>query len=274
MLVGVDWSAESFQALDWAAAEAAARGSRLTVCHVLRHEPADVPLPDQVLHQILDRGQALLDDAVDRVRSVDQALPVADRLECGRVAESLVELARAAEEVVLGGRGVGGFYRLRLGSVAVQVATHAVCPVTVVRGERGTEGVVIGVDGSESGRAALDHGFRYASQHGLTVQALHVYPPPMPLPRMGYPPAPVDHRESALHLVTDSLRPWAAKFPDVIVEPTVVAGHPASVLAEASRGSTLLVVGSRGRDGFAEVLLGSVSQALLRHAHCPVTIAR
>jgi len=275
LLVAVDSSTESLQALDWAAGEAAARVGRLTVCHVLRYQPVDVPLPDRLLHQIIDRGQNILDDAVDRVGAANPGLPVEGRLECGHVAEVLVDLAGAAEEVVLGAHGIGGCYRLRLGSIAAQVATHAVCPVTVVRGQAGSMGVVIGVDGSESGRAAMDYAFSFADRHDLTVQPVHAYQQPMPLPRMGYPPVPVERiRESALRLVTDTVQPWIAKYPGVPVEPTVAPGHPASVLAEASRGSTLVVVGTRGRGGFAEALLGSVSQALLRHSYCPVTVAR
>jgi nucleotide-binding universal stress UspA family protein len=75
-------------------------------------------------------------------------------------------------------------------------------------------------------------------------------------------------------MVAATVEPWTAKIPDVRVEPIVAAGHPASVLFAASRGSALVVVGSRGRGSLAGALLGSVSQDLLRHSHCPVTVAR
>jgi nucleotide-binding universal stress UspA family protein len=60
----------------------------------------------------------------------------------------------------------------------------------------------------------------------------------------------------------------------VPVRRTIAVGHPAGALLAASAGSTLLVVGSRGHGGFAGMLLGSVSQAALRHARCPVAVAR
>jgi nucleotide-binding universal stress UspA family protein len=75
-------------------------------------------------------------------------------------------------------------------------------------------------------------------------------------------------------MVTQVLAPCAAKFPDVAARPTVVVGQPAGALAQASRGSALLVVGGRGRGGFTGRLLGSVSQAVLRHAYSPVAVAR
>jgi nucleotide-binding universal stress UspA family protein len=58
------------------------------------------------------------------------------------------------------------------------------------------------------------------------------------------------------------------------METSIEEGNPAKVLIERSKGADLMVVGSRGRDGFAGMLLGSVSQHLVAHAHCPVTIVR
>jgi nucleotide-binding universal stress UspA family protein len=58
------------------------------------------------------------------------------------------------------------------------------------------------------------------------------------------------------------------------MQTSIEEGNPAKVLIERSKGADLMVVGSRGRDGFAGMLLGSVSQHLVAHAHCPVTIVR
>lgn len=274
IVVGVDGSPEALPAVDWAAREAVARHCPLTVCHVLRFRRVEVRLPDELLHQVIDSGQAIVDGAVERARAVDRTGPVVGRLECGGVAEALLGLADSAVELVLGARGGGGFDRLRLGSVGGQVAMHAACPVTVVRAPAGSTGVVVGVDGSDQSRAALEYGLRFAAEHQLPVQAILVHPwAAVPLPGIGYPVVdPQTAQDTGQQLLHDAVAPLVAKFPEVVVEPTVVSGHPAGVLADASRGATLLVVGSRGHGGFTGLLLGSVSQAVLRHAHCPLTI--
>ena len=274
IVVGVDGSPEALLAVDWAACEAVARRCPLTVCHVVRFRRVEVRLPDELLHQVIDSGQAIVDGAVERARVADRAGPVVGRLECGGVAEALLGLADSATELVLGARGGGGFDRLRLGSVVGQVVAHAGCPVTVVRAPAGSTGVVVGVDGSDNSRAALEYGFRFAVEHQLPVQAMYVHPwAAVPLPGFGYQLVdPQTTQDAGQRLVDDTVAPLAAKFPEVPVESTVVSGHPAGVLADTSRGATLLVVGSRGHGGFTGLVLGSVSQAVLRHAHCPVTI--
>jgi len=80
---------------------------------------------------------------------------------------------------------------------------------------------------------------------------------------------------------TDELRAMAEtvaglgeKYPDVQVEQRLRQGRPAKVLAEASQGAALVVVGSRGHGGFKSMLLGSTSRSLLHHAQCPVLIVR
>ena len=79
---------------------------------------------------------------------------------------------------------------------------------------------------------------------------------------------------TARELLADAVAPWALKYPAVEVEITVVDGSAASALVQASKGAALVVVGSRGHGGFTGLLLGSVSQALLRHADCPVAVVR
>ena len=70
------------------------------------------------------------------------------------------------------------------------------------------------------------------------------------------------------------LEPWREKYPDVRLLAEAVPGHPGHLLAVASQHAALVVVGSRGRGTLTETLLGSVSQAVLHHAHCPVAVLR
>jgi nucleotide-binding universal stress UspA family protein len=85
--------------------------------------------------------------------------------------------------------------------------------------------------------------------------------------------APENHL-AGRELLADAVAAWSLKYPRVEVETTVVDGSPAWALIQASKGAALVVVGSRGHGGFTGLLLGSVSQALLRHADCPVAVAR
>jgi len=71
-----------------------------------------------------------------------------------------------------------------------------------------------------------------------------------------------------------SLAAVRAEHPGLTIETRVVEGHPAPVLVEASRSADLLVVGSRGRGAFAGMVLGSVSEHCVSHAHCPVVVFR
>jgi nucleotide-binding universal stress UspA family protein len=80
--------------------------------------------------------------------------------------------------------------------------------------------------------------------------------------------------EDETRLLAESLAGWRERFPDVVVEQRVVRGRPARVLLDAAEDAQMIVVGARGRGGFTGLLLGSVSQAVLRHAKCSVAILR
>lgn len=75
-------------------------------------------------------------------------------------------------------------------------------------------------------------------------------------------------------LLAEALAGRMERGPGIAVEHRLVRGGAREALIEASRGAGLLIVGARGRGGFAGLLLGSVSQALLHHAHCPVAVVR
>ena len=277
VLVGVDRSECGQQALDWALEDAVARGSGLTVVHVVDlSRVADVPLSAQLVDAAAREGRRVLDAAVGRSRRARPGLEIGSRLATGTPAGELLLLAADADQVVLGSRGRGGFASLLLGSTAAQVSAHATCPVVVVRGSVTAGGpVVVGVDGSDRSEAALDYGFAHAARHGLPLRALHLYPNYATM--LAYPMPPPDRdrvRDSAERFLGQAVDRWSTKHPDVPATYLVAEGTPAHRLAEASEDASLLVVGSRGHGGFAGLLLGSVSQAVVRHAHCPVAVAR
>ncbi|MFF7236704.1 universal stress protein [Streptomyces collinus] len=134
--------------------------------------------------------------------------------------------------------------------------------------------VVVGVDGSPSSYEALRWAVRYAGLVGGTVEAVAVWELPGLYGWSG--PAvdmDVDEEETRQKMsqeLADVLGAQAAGS----VRSHVVHGNAADVLLRAAEGAEALVVGSRGRGGFARALLGSVSQHVSQHASCPVVIVR
>ncbi|GAA2229107.1 MULTISPECIES: universal stress protein [Kitasatospora] len=134
--------------------------------------------------------------------------------------------------------------------------------------------VVVGVDGSPSSGAALRWAVQQAGLIGGAVDAVSAWEPPV---AYGWNAPVVDtslDEENARRLFTDELREVLGEECPVQVHPRLVLGNPAAVLLDAAVGAELLVVGSRGRGGFARALLGSVSQQCALHATCPVVIVR
>ncbi|HEY6744197.1 MAG TPA: universal stress protein [Mycobacteriales bacterium] len=283
VLVGVDESDCSQVALAWAAADAAARRAPLTIATVVDlPRLADIPLSTEVVDTAQRSAQRRLDAAVARAREGAGGVPVQSRVLTGDPAAELVRLATGAEEVVVGSHGTGRLGRLLIGAVGSRVAEHAPCPAVVVRGRPAGGPVVVGIDSSPDSEAALEYGFTYADRHGLPLVALHVYTPGaviypvMPFPA---PPYPVEEelariRAEAVRTAEQGVGTWMEKYPEVDSRTDVAEGGAAQKLVEASRTASLLVVGTRGHGGLAGMLLGSVSHAVLRHAHSPVVIAR
>ncbi|MGZ4475937.1 MAG: universal stress protein [Nocardioides sp.] len=194
-------------------------------------------------------------------------------------APSVLERADESSVIVLGSRGHGRWASTFVGSVSQHVAQHAPCTVVVVRepSDPDEKSVVVGVDGSDGGRPALDFAFDYASANGVPVTALYVSE--SALARLGRrherPMSPEDSELAAAEpLVTEALKPYTDKYGDVTVRHELVSGSAVRSLADASEHAGLLVVGSRGRGAFESLLLGSVGQGMLHHARCPVAIAR
>lgn len=140
--------------------------------------------------------------------------------------------------------------------------------------------IVVGVDGSDSSRSALEWAYDEAAHHGASLTVVTTWhPPALPMtPPYGSIP-PDDYgdqpRRQALALLERFTSELVPKDPAVDVRMSVEEGqNPAKVLIERSQEADLLVVGSRGHGGFAGMLLGSVSQHLVAHADCPVVVVR
>jgi len=138
--------------------------------------------------------------------------------------------------------------------------------------------IVAGIDGSESSASALRWAIRQAALTGATVDAVIAWHYP-DLATSGMAVGAIEpaygfFRENAEKIAADAVSSTLNPASDVPVHARVFQGHAAQVLLDASASASLLVVGSRGHGGFAEALLGSVSQHCVQHASCPVVVVR
>jgi nucleotide-binding universal stress UspA family protein len=201
-----------------------------------------------------------------------------------RILEAEAE-ARDASMLVVGSRGHGGFAGLLVGSVSEDLAQRPRQPLVVLRpsdrtrshdaGEgRGEHRTVVGLDGSSNSTIALQWALDNAARQGGSVDAVMVWPPPLP------DVAILLHDETDLIAraeqgARDALATQISEAGDasgVEVRQWLREGHPAQVLLEAAEGADLLVVGTHGLTGWARLGLGSISRAVLHHAHVPVAI--
>jgi len=284
VVVGVDGSPEADRALAWAATEAARRASELLVVHAYgwpeaeTHPPMGGPFADEVRQ----KAEALVAEAVATARRLAPGVTVRGEARPGQAAHTLVTASTTGATVVVGNRGRGGMASLLLGSVSQKVALHAHGPVVVVRGRTDTSSVtegdiVVGVDGSPQAQHALQAAFEEAVVHDAGVVAVRAYSllaATYSLYGVGYLEDPEQRWEAEMAALRDDVAVVAEKYPQVPVSHLAVEGHPGAVLAQRSATARLVVVGNRGRGGFAGLLLGSVGLYLIHHAECPVLVAR
>ncbi|MFJ8535433.1 universal stress protein [Streptomyces sp. NPDC093591] len=288
VVVGVDGSPSALAAVGAAAQEASLRGVELRVVHAflwpaMHAPPRPSPLGPLTgaLHETVER---IVADAVERARSQASGLPVSHAVVAGEASTVLQAQSRRAQLIVVGHRGYGGFAELLVGSTAVHLSAHARCPVMVVRGRPEPAGpVLVAVDGSPGGQRAIAFAFLEAVLRGTDLVALHAWSTWTDHGEhaLGRPVDVVDLvgdvdrlRQEEEQVLTEALAGQREQYPGVTVRPRLVRGRTRPALIEASANAQLMVVGARGHGGFTGLLLGSVSQAALHHAHCPVTVVR
>lgn len=282
VVVGIDGAGSAWDALDWAAAEAAARGCPLRIVHAF-HPPVPADpygvIPPMDLLTAHEAAQALLRHAATRAHRVVSDLPMSTQLVPGTAAHALLTDTPDAGLLVLGGRDRRGLRALLTRSLSARVAAHACCPVAVVRTQPGAGApacsaprVVVGVDGSAASAFALAHGLRAARRRGVPLVALHAWTPDPPADIEGFSAIPDQAEGTARRLLEDTVRPWTTASPDVAIISRLVCDEPGHALVTESRGAALLVVGAPQRGRLRHLLSGSTSRRALRHSHCPTTV--
>ncbi|MDQ0821083.1 nucleotide-binding universal stress UspA family protein [Arthrobacter sp. V4I6] len=136
---------------------------------------------------------------------------------------------------------------------------------------RAVKMIVVGVDGSEASIEALRYAVALAGPLSANVVALACWDAPPVYG--GYVAMGIDHFDvRAGEILRDAVEQALGPELPSTVETRLVQGHPRYALIEASRSADMLVLGRRGHGGFGGLLLGSVSSALVAHAHCPVLV--
>lgn len=276
--VGYDGSRQAWQALVWASDEARLRRLPLTVCHAWR---SPYPLREteaEVLATMKRNAQLVLDHGAAHARRAPGAPEVTTALTWGTGASALVAQSSAADLVVVGARGEGGFPDLTVGSTAVQVCTHARAPVIVVRRgihEVDRPRVVVGVDGSAASEAALGFALEEAALRRGTVRILCSWCDTGrgsgAIPFADADAGHDDERAAAArfqHLVA----PWLEKYRTVETTTSFVHTPPVETFLQAASDAHLIVVGNRGVGTAPETLLGAVARRVLHDAPCSVAV--
>ncbi|GGS90636.1 universal stress protein [Nonomuraea spiralis] len=276
IVAGADGSAPGAAAVDWAADDAARTGAELLIVHGLDRQPySSTRFPDFGQGNYLLMGAAkVLEAAEAAVRARQPSVRVRAEIVEGTPAAVLQDQARRADEVVIGNRGMGGFAGALLGSVTMQVAGQARCPVVVVRAEppEPVGEIGIGIDDSGTCEPAIGYAFEQARLRGATLRLIHAWQLPVHAfaPEISFDLDEV--RAGQREVIQSRTTGWRERYPDVNVVEDVQSAHPVEALTGVP--SDLIVVGSHGRGAFGALLLGSVSRGVLHHAQCPVAVVR
>jgi nucleotide-binding universal stress UspA family protein len=235
---------------------------------------------DQAAEQVAQRGVQVAQEA-------EPGIKVHLRTSRRTGAAELTHLSKRADLVVIGDGRHGRVGGVLVGSVAFAVSAHADCPVVVVPldavDQPGPQSrVVVGVDGSSGSAHALSLAAGLAADSGAELLLVSAWETPAHdhWSRIYLADDEWRHedieaaRSAASRHVAAARAQVKADHPDLVVHEMVAEGRAAAVLAKASRGAGLVVVGARGRGDLASLLMGSVSRSLMHEAHCPVQIVR
>ena len=283
LLVCVDGSAAAEAAVAWATREAGLHDLPLTLIHAVA--PVVVGWPVSQLYADMpewqhESAQQVMDQARKLVNAnLNGAKPHEIRTELvySDIVPALIDASKHASMIVVGSQGLGALGRLLLGSVTAGLLHHAYCPVAVIHANEDVSPaadapVLVGTDGSPASEAAIDLAFDEASRRGVGLIALHAWSDVGVFPMLGMDWR--DREAEGREILAERLAGFHEQYPDVRVKRVIVCDKPSRWLLEEAEHAQLVVVGSRGRGGFAGMLLGSVSSHIAQAARIPVIVTR
>ncbi|WP_406216251.1 universal stress protein [Streptomyces decoyicus] len=287
--VGLDGSPESLAAALWAADEADRRQSVLRLLHawiLLAAEAPDTP-PDRDQNA---GARQIVHRALEQVRERHPRLQIIEDLVGAEAEPALLGATAEAQMIVLGSRALAPWESYVLGDVSLNVVGRAKGPVVLVRRDGRAKAprheppdnpppapdarVVAGLSLNGPCDRLLDFAFDAAASRGVPLQAVHG----RPLPVHAYTPWGLDPdaateltKEAAVEL-GDALLPWCERFPDVLVQQTVLSESPTRALVQTVFGAELLVVGRKLHRPPLAPRVGPVAHAAIHHVACPVAV--
>jgi nucleotide-binding universal stress UspA family protein len=274
IVVGYDGSAQAAQAVRWAAKQASLRNRPLHLVHCslwpLPTEDLD-PVPGATHAGREPSAQVTIEEGLEHAKHAAPGLEIRTSLLYGWPTVHLPRISAGEELLVVGSRGVGGFVGLLVGSVSLEMAATAACPVAVIRpGEHPDGPVVVAIDSSGS-TAALEDACTAAAVTGASLIIVHVQHAPAGFRLLR---DPVDAHPAAEGLLDSAVRTARSLVPGTSVEGQLLTDTsiPRAIL-KASLGARLTVVGTKGH-GLIRGTIGSTAHAVLHHATGPVLISR
>lgn len=283
IVVGVDGSSSSQQALAWAAEQAQAEHRSITLVHAVPRSTPTLLDPTGTSPQeardlsLLARGHDVLDAARQQVNRLAPDVGVDDLCALEDPREALVRLSDQASMIVLGSRGRGHMKSLLLGSTAVALVRHARCPVIVHRPTQASptrRGIAVGADATEDSLPVLEFAYRQASLMRLPLVVVHSfwYFQQPAVAAEALPPDPTTDLARERLVLAESLAGFAEKYPDVTTTTEIREGMPERYLLRLADSMDLLIVGAHHGSRAEQFMFGSVSVWLVEHATCPVAV--
>jgi nucleotide-binding universal stress UspA family protein len=293
ILLATDFSRWARRAEDYACALACSWKASLTVLSVAEFPPGlnpDYPVNQQYLADLLKQASLQLDDL--KCRAELRGIAITTRTASGIPSEEVMAAARAEDSdlIVVGTRGKTGLAHVLLGSTAERVIRGAPCPVLTVRMEPADteqeegalsrpitlERILVPVDFSDCSLDALECAAVVAQQAKASLMLLHVLEPVSY--GLDFTLGHSRTREQVRETWTKRLEELAAslRVRQVPVESQLRGGLPSDSILDAAKilPCDLIVMGTHGRRGISHTISGSVAEAVLRKAHCPVIAVR
>jgi len=292
ILFATDFSRWARRAEDYACALACSWKASLTVLSVAEFQPGlnpDYPVNREYLADLFKQGSSQLVDLKGRAER--RGIAVTTRMATGIPSEEVITAARAEDSdlIVVGTRGKTGLAHVLLGSTAERVIRGAPCPVMTVRTEPADaedegalskpvtlERILVPVDFSDCSLDALEYAVVVAQQAKASLMLLHVLEPVSY--GLDFTFGHSRAREQEHEVWTKRLEGLASshRHTNVPIESHLRGGLPSDSILDSVQTlpCDLIVMGTHGRRGISHVISGSVAEAVLRKARCPVIAVR